>query len=102
MTLNEVIEQLRKRDPTTVVRHGFGSGHSDRGYYCDAAFDPVEETTFGEMLKHAEALLDTEQEGYKGGVYIMGGHVTAHIGEWGSSGEEITRTHFRYWDTFAS
>lgn len=28
-------------------------------------------------------------------------YVAANIGEYGQCGEEITSTHFRYWDTFA-
>jgi curli biogenesis system outer membrane secretion channel CsgG len=100
MTLYEVIEELRKRDPRTVVKNGFGSGHSDRGNYCNAAFDPLEETTIGEMLKNAINLLDTTQSGYKGGEYMMHGHVTVLIGEYGSRGEGIGTYHFLYWDMF--
>ena len=31
MTLDQLIEELSKRDLSTVVRNGFGHGHSDRG-----------------------------------------------------------------------
>ena len=100
MTLYEVIEELRKRDPSTVVKNGFGSGHSDRGNYRDAAFDPLEETTIGEMLKNAINLLDTTQEGYKGGEFVMSGDVEALIGNYGCCGEIIGKYHFLYWDMF--
>jgi hypothetical protein len=49
--------------------NGFGEGMSWRGSYDEAAFEPVERTTYGEMLKHAEALLNSVQTGYKGGEY---------------------------------
>jgi hypothetical protein len=101
MTLDQLIEELSKRDGSTVVRHGFGRGHSDRGNYSNAAFDPVEETTIGEMLKNALALLGTMQHGYKGGEYLMAGYVDVCIGEWGECGDKIGRHHFLYWDTFA-
>lgn len=101
MTLGELIEELAKRNPLTVVKHGFGKGHTDRGSYYDASFDPVEETTIGEMRRHARALLGTTQMGYKGGTFVMHDSVTACIGEWGDIGEQIGRHHFLYWDTFA-
>ncbi len=99
MTLGQLIEQLEKRNPKTRVKHGFGAGHTDRGQYVDAAFDPVAETTIGEMLRHARALLGTTQAGYKGGEYVMGEWVTVKIGRWGRCGEEITAHHFLYWDS---
>jgi hypothetical protein len=102
MTLDQLIEELSKRDRALVVSHGFGHGHSDRGDYSDVAFVPVDKTTIGEMLKHAKAIKDQEVQGYKGGSYIMHGYVDAHIGEHDESGEEIGRHHFLYWDTFAN
>lgn len=101
MTLDQLIEQLSKRDLSTVVRNGFGPGHSDRGDYSNAAFEPVEETTLGDMLTNAMALRGTKQHGYKGGEFLMAGYVEALIGEWGECGDVIGRHHFLYWDTFA-
>lgn len=101
MTLNQLIEELSKRDPSTVVRNGFGHGHSDRGDYSNAAFKPVEETTIGDMLTNAMELRGTKQHGYKGGEYLMTGYVDVCIGEWGECGDKIGRHHFLYWDTFA-
>lgn len=101
MTLDELIQELRNRDPTIVVRNGFSSGHSDRGDYSNVAFTPVDETTIGEMLHHAESIKGQTVGGYKGGTYLMAGYVDAHIGEWGECGDRIGRHHFLYWDTFA-
>jgi hypothetical protein len=66
MILDELIEELKKREPSTVVNHGFGRGHSDRGNCCDACFEPVEETTLGEMLRNAIEIKGTLQSGYSG------------------------------------
>lgn len=98
MNLATLISELEKRNPDARVKHGFGSGHCDRGYYADAAFEPVDETTFGEMLRHAKELLGSTQYGYKGGMYVMDEYVTVRIGHYGECGEQIGRHHFLYWD----
>jgi hypothetical protein len=98
MVLEDLITQLEIRDPDKRVMNGFGSPHSDRGYYEDLAFEPVTETTFGEMLEHAKSAMGKTFEGYKGGEYKMHEYTDCKIGEWGISGEEITRFNFLYWD----
>ncbi|HTN56799.1 MAG TPA: hypothetical protein VL043_00880, partial [Protaetiibacter sp.] len=54
MYLNELIEELSKRDPSTVVRQGFSNPHSYRGYYDQLAFEPTPNVTVGSMLAAAE------------------------------------------------
>ena len=98
MILEDLILELKKRDPNKAVKNGFGEGMSWRGSYDEAAFDPVENTTFGEMLEHAESLLGTEQQGYKGGDFIMHGYVDTHIASYSQIGEPITSFNFKYWD----
>lgn len=98
ISLGQLIDELKKRDPNKVVSHGFGSGHSDRGDYCNVSFTPVGSTTFGAMLHEAELVLHTPLTGYKGGDFIMSERVDALIGEWGLCGENITRFNFLYWD----
>lgn len=98
LTLGELIDELKKRTPNKAVRNGFGSGHTDRGDYCNVAFKPLESTTFGDMLREAESILNTKQPGYKGGDYVMSERVDALIGEWGECGGNITRFNFFYWD----
>ena len=98
MYLYELIEQLESRDPSKVVLNGFGKGMSWRGSYDEAAFEPVDETTYGEMLEHAKALLDSTQVGYKGGEYLMHGHCDVHIADYGSIGEPINSYNFKAWD----
>lgn len=97
-TLDELISWLASQPVDATVRDGFGSPHSDRGDYSNVAFDPVPVTTFGEMLNHARSALDREFSGYKGGEYVMHGYVDALIGQYGSCGENITDTHFKYWE----
>lgn len=101
MVLKDLIANLETRDPNIVVKNGFGEGFSDRGDYSNACFMPIEETTYGEMLTHAKALLGTTQTGYKGGEFRMHEYVETHIGEYGSCGEQITSFSFLYWDLIA-
>lgn len=98
MTLDDLIAELEKHDPNKTVTRGFGEGMSWRGYYYDAAFTPVQQTTFGEMLKSAKALKGTRQEGYKGGEFLMHGDVEVHIASYSNIGEPITSYNFSYWD----
>lgn len=98
MILEDLILELKKRDPKKAIKHGFGEGMSSRSSYDEAAFEPVEHTTFGEMLAHAEKLLGTTQTGYKGGEYVMHAYVDTHIAEYGSCGDPITSYCFKYWD----
>lgn len=98
MTLDELIAELEQRDPNKTVNRGFGRGMSWRGSYYEAAFEPIRETTFGEMLRFAKALHGTQQEGYKGGEFLMHGGVEVHIASYSYVGEPITSYHFSYWD----
>lgn len=97
LTLGELIAWLKEQNPKRAVSNGFGGPHSDRGDYSNVAFSPVSQTTFGEMLRHAENALDKTFTGYKGGEFVMHYYVDALIGEWGECGENITHTHIRYW-----
>jgi len=97
MILKDLIEWLEKQDPSTVVIDGFGSPHSDRGYYANLGFTPVERTTFGEMLKHAKSALGRTFVGWKGGEFVMGEYTRCYIGDYGDCGEEITSAHQRLW-----
>ena len=97
MYLKELIEWLEKQDPKANVKDGFGSPHSDRGYYEDLGFDPVEETTFGAMLAHAKSAMGATFTGWKGGEFEMHEYTDCHIGEYGECGEEITSAHLKLW-----
>lgn len=88
--LDMLIDYLSSRDPQMVAKNGFGAGMSYRGYYDCLAFEPVKNTTYGEMLKHAIAAMNTTYEGYKGGQFTMTGDTPTYIAEYGSCGDEIS------------
>ena len=97
MYLKDLIEWLEQQDQNAAVIDGFGSPHSDRGYYRKLAFKPVPVTTFGQMLTHAKSALGRTFSGYKGGEYLMDEFSECRIGEYGVSGEDITSIHLKYW-----
>lgn len=69
--LEDLIDWLERQDPTLTVPFGFGAPGSYRGCYDEVAFEPVENTTFGEMLEHAKSALGATFTGYKGGKFTM-------------------------------
>lgn len=95
-TLKELIEFLESMDPDAYVQYGFGSAHSDRGYYEHLAFDP-QPNTFGNMLQIAKEALGLEFTGYKGGDYLATEKTIVKIGRWGESGDSITEHTFNLW-----
>lgn len=97
MTLGTLIKWLEQQDQNLVVKDGFSTPHSDRGSYDDLAFKPERKSRISNMLKHAKSALGATFEGYKGGDFTMNEHTSVYIGKWGSCGEEITSTHFKYW-----
>lgn len=89
MTLYELIKELEKHDLNKQVRVGFGKPHSYRGNHEDLAFEPIENTTVGEMLAAAKSALDETFYGYKGGEYVMNGYAECWLAEYGRCGETI-------------
>ena len=59
MHLKQLIEALEKYDAAQPVALGFGHPHSYRGYYDQLAFEPVNNTTVGEMLAAANSAMGT-------------------------------------------
>lgn len=98
MTLGQLINALKNINPDVRVEHGFGEPHSWRGSYFELSFEPVQDTTIGEMLAYAEYALDRTFRGYKGGEYVMHEHVDCHIDNYGEcSGDLIGPTLVAYW-----
>lgn len=89
MTLSELIERLEKANPKTVVRNGFSTAHSYRGYYQDLAFEPATYVTVEHMLACAKAALGNTYCGWKGGEYRMHKSTEVWIAEHGRTGETI-------------
>ena len=102
MILKNLIQWLESQDKNTVVQDGFGSPHSDRGYYENLAFDPVGETTIGEMLDHAIFADGATFTGWKGGDYEMGDYTEVFIGEFGDCGEPINSANLKLWELYAN
>ena len=96
MTLGELIEFLEKRDPSKVVSFGFWSPHSYRGYYEQLAFEPITDTTVGEMLKAARMALGSTFSGWKGGEYTMHDCTECWIANAGNCGEPLGRALMRF------
>lgn len=90
MTLGELIDNLKRLDPSLVVEHGFVEPHSYRGYYDELAFEPARGMSIRSMLEAAESAVGTTYEGYKGGEYTMHEHTPVHLALYGTTGEPIT------------
>lgn len=88
MSLGLVIERLEKADPNKRVKRGFGQPMSYRGSYDELAFEPVKNTTVGEMLVHARSALGKTFEGYKGGDYTMSEYTPCWIAEYGCTSDD--------------
>lgn len=71
MKLGALIELLQKYPVSRKVRRGFGNPHSWRGSYDELAFEPIHDTTVGEMLEAAKSAVGTTYHGWKGGEYKM-------------------------------
>lgn len=98
MNLQDLIEWLEQQNPSAVVKHGFGEPMSYRGYYDELAFDPVEETTFGDMLRYAKSALGQTFTGYKGGDFKMEEYTPCWIAPYGrGGGDKIGPTMCKLW-----
>lgn len=71
LTLGEVIERLKRENPSRLLPVGFAAPHSYRGDYSDLAFELRHNITVGEMLAAAESAVGATFEGWKGGDYEM-------------------------------
>ncbi len=89
MELCDLIATLEACDPDTRVPLGFGNPHSYRGCYDELAFEPVRNTTVGEMLTCAKESLGRSFSGYKGGEYTMTAYTGCWLAEHGRTGEGI-------------
>jgi hypothetical protein len=89
MTLGEVIAFLKTVDSRTEVAVGFDKAHSYRGYYHDVAFEPVQNTTVGEMLEAAKNAVGQTFQGWKGGWYTMTEEAGVYLAFEGCCGESL-------------
>ena len=89
MLLKELIEILEDEDPKKILKLGFSSPHSYRGYYEELAFEPEENISVGEMLEIAKKCIGEKFYGYKGGEFIMDEYSDVWLAEWGYTGETL-------------
>ena len=98
MELGKLISMLEKEPPENIVHSGFGKPRSYRGYYDQVAFEPVAETTVGQMLQHALSALEGEFQGYKGGTYTYHRATEAWVAPWGECVDQpITEEQVARW-----
>lgn len=88
LMLGELIARLESEPREKRVKLGFGNPHSWRGIYSELAFEPVEDTTVGEMLDAARSALGATYEGWKGGQYTMSEYSDVHLDYEGESNGE--------------
>lgn len=89
LTLGQVIDTLAAiPDQDRVVSPAFGAPHSDRGYYRDVAFTPVESATVAEMLAHARSAVGETFQGWKGGDFTMSRSTDCWINVYGDCDDD--------------
>lgn len=71
MNLAELIDTLERYPSEQEVRHGLGNPHSYRGYYEQLAFEPIRDTSVGQMLDAANSCVGRSFAGWKGGDFVM-------------------------------
>lgn len=79
MRLKDLISYLEFKDENAIAVNGFGAPHSYRGWYEQIAFEPVEQTTAGDMLVCAREALGKTFTGWKGGDFYMDGNSFVNI-----------------------
>lgn len=84
-------------DEDRYVRFGFGRPLSWRGDYSEVCFEPVQDTTVGTMLFHAQSAVDTTFHGYKGGEFTMRQTTPCHINFHGECGDDAITPFMLAW-----
>lgn len=87
MTLGALIERLEALPKETRVN--LGGAHSYRGYYSDLAFEPVDESTAGDLLQECRDAMGQKFEGYKGGDFYMHAGVPVWVAFEGCCGKKL-------------
>jgi hypothetical protein len=96
MDLIELISELEKHSPDTVLVNGFDKPHSYRGYYDCVAFRPASGVSVRDMLKDALSAVGSTYPGYKGGEYTMSGYTRVYLADCGECGDELGLRLLRY------
>ncbi len=89
MTLGKMIERLEAMPPETMIE-GIKAPHSYRGYYCDIAFERVENRIAASAaLALCKSAMGEVFEGYKGGDFQMGRNTPLWLASYGCCGQKI-------------
>lgn len=96
MTLEELIQVLRREPPGKIISEGFHKPHSYRGYYDQLAFQPLANARVGDMLAEAEGCIGRVFCGYKGGDYTMTLNTDCWLSEYGCTGDELSGRLLRF------
>lgn len=94
MTLGDLIRNLEACPNSNLfveIRGGYaGKFHSYRGFYDQLALGIGAPRTIADLLEAAQAAVNEEFEGYKGGTYTMSCSTPVWAAEWGEwPGEAI-------------
>lgn len=90
MTVQEIIDILKKYPESKELKFGFTNPHSYRGNYFDVAFVLTIGSTVHETLDVVNSVIGETFTGYKGGDYEMHEYTDCYLAQYGSSGEEVT------------
>lgn len=92
LTLGKLIKRLEQMPPQQKILTSDGQGikglSSYRGYYSDLALHPVGGPvwTAAQLLREAQAVINTELTGYKGGEFLMTKDTPLWLASYGNSG----------------
>lgn len=85
LTLGELISHLEGYSNWVLLEPGIGMLHSYRGHYTDLAFEESEPITVEVALGKLKSVLGTEQDGYKGGSFLMDDMTPLWISNYGDA-----------------
>lgn len=92
LTIGSALDILNKYDKNKIVPlgWGFGSAHSNRGYYSDLGLEPKTNVTIGEMIEELSNSIGKTFTGWKGGEFDMDENTDIHLSNEGSCGTNIS------------
>jgi len=86
LTLGDLIKVLEDLPEDSVL--ALGKLDSYRGYYCDLAFSPGNNTA-GDVLTECRSAMGKAFTGYKGGDFVMGELTPLWVADYGCTGMRL-------------
>lgn len=96
MKLGELIEELKNHNPNTIVKLGFDSPHSYRGFYEHLGFELRKNVSIGVLLQVCQEALGSVYQGYKGGEYRSHVYTEVYLAKYSETGEELGKLLLSY------